>query len=257
MATRGVKITNLNTIANASLTGNIVIPVVDPTMTLAAPDGETLKTSVTQLANFILNSAGPANVANTVRNNAQPNITSTGTLVGLNVAGITNLGAVGNVRITGGAPGQTLTTYGNGLLYWGTDSTPGQPNNSVQFNSSNAFTGSANFTFDSSTSTLNITNINAGNIDANTANVDTLTVGNFHLANVGNGTVQQVLGIVNQSTQQLGWKTVPVYYVTVNMRDGSSYLSSPDPVLRVYPVWQRNPEDPNTAPYLDLNVTQI
>jgi hypothetical protein len=137
------------------------------------------------------------------------------------------------------------------MLYWGTDSTPGQPNNSVQFNSSNAFAGSANFTFDSSTSTLSITNINAGNIDANNAAVDTLTVGNFHLANVGNGTVQQVLGIVNQSTQQLGWKTVPVYYVTVNLRDSTSYLSSPDPVLRVYPVGQRD------GSYLDLNVTQI
>jgi hypothetical protein len=250
MATRGVKITNLNTIANSSLTGTIVIPVVDPTMTLAAPDGETLKTSVNQLANFILNSAGPANVANTVRNNAQPNITSTGTLVGLNVSGITNLGAVANVRITGGTPGQTLSTYGNGLLYWGTDSTPGQPNNSVQFNSSNAFAGSANFTFDSSTSTLNVTNIDAGNIVANTANVGTLTVGNLNLP-VGNGTQQQVLGIIDQSTQQLGWKTVPVYYVTVNMRNGSNYLSSPDPVLRVYPVGQRD------GTFLDLNVTQI
>jgi hypothetical protein len=250
MATRGVKITNLNTIANSSLTGNIVIPVVDPTMTLAAPDGETLKTSVNQLANFILNSAGPANVANTVRNNAQPNITSTGTLVGLNVAGITNLGAVANVKITGGTAGQTLTTYGNGTLYWGTDSTPGQPNNSVQFNSSNAFAGSANFTFNNSTSTLSVTNINVGNIDANTATLDTLTVGNLNLP-VGNGTQQQVLGIINQSTQQLGWKTVPVYYVTVNMRDGSSYLSSPDPVLRVYPVGQRD------GSFLDLNVTQI
>lgn len=251
MATRGVKITGLNTIANNVLSSNTLIPVVDPTISLAAPDGETLKASTAQLANFILNQSGPANVANTVRNNAQPNITSTGTLIGLNVAGISNLGAVGNVRITGGAPGQTLTTNGNGLLYWGTDSTPGQPNNSVQFNSSNAFAGSANFTFDSSTSTLNITNINAGNIDANTANVDTLTVGNFHLANVGNGTQQQVLGIVNQSTQQLGWKTVPVYYVTVDMRDGSNYLSSPDPVLRVYPVGQRD------GSYLDLNVAQI
>jgi len=255
MATRGVKITGLNNLANVDLNGNIVIPVVDPTVTLATPDGQTLRSNVNQIGNYILNEAGnlfpSANVANTVKNNAQPNITSTGTLIGLNVAGISNLGAVGNVRITGGTSGQTLTTYGNGLLYWGTDSTPGQPNNSVQFNSSNAFAGSANFTFDSSTSTLSITNINAGNIDANSATVDTLTVGNFHLANVGNGTVQQVLGIVNQSTQQLGWKTVPVYYVTVNLRDSTSYLSSPDPVLRVYPVGQRD------GTYLDLNVTQI
>ena len=182
MATRGVKITGLNTIANNVLSSNTLIPVVDPTVSLAAPDGETLKASTAQLANFILNQSGTANVANTVRNNAQPNITSTGTLIGLNVAGISNLGAVGNVKITGGTPGQTLSTYGNGTLYWGTDSTPGQPNNSVQFNSSNAFAGSANFTFDSSSNTLSITNINVGNIDANTATVDTLTVGNFILA---------------------------------------------------------------------------
>ena len=249
MATRGVKITGLNTIAN--ITGNILIPVVDPTISVAAPDGETLKSTVGSIATFILNNSGPASVANTVRNNAQPNITSTGTLIGLNVSGITNLGEISNVRITGGTSGQTLNTYGNGMLYWGTDSTPGQPNNSVQFNSSNAFAGSANFTFNSSTSTLSVTNISAGNISANNANLDTLTVGNFHLANVGNGTVQQVLGIVNQSTQQLGWKTVPVYYVTVNMRDSTSYLSSPDPVLRVYTVGQRD------GSYLDLNVTQI
>jgi len=251
MATRGVKITGLNTIANNVLNSNTLIPVVDPTVTLASPDGETLKASTAQLANFILNQSGTANVANTVKNNAQPNITSTGTLVGLNVAGISNLGAVGNVRITGGAEGQILTTHGNGLLYWGSDSTPGQPNNSVQFNSSNSFAGSSNFTFDSTTSTLSITNINAGNIDANNATVDTLTVGNFHLANVGNGTVQQVLGIVNQATQQLGYKTIPVYYVTVTLRDNTSYLSSPDPVLRVYPVGQRD------GSFLDLNVTQI
>jgi hypothetical protein len=246
MATRGVKITGLNTIANNTISGNILIPVVDPSQSLAAPDGETLKSSVSQLANYILNSSGTANVANTVRNNAQPNITSTGTLVGLNVAGITNLGVIANVKILGGTVGQTLSTYGNGTLYWGTDSTPGQPNNSVQFNSSNAFAGSANFTYNNSTSTLSITNVSAGN-----ANVDTLNVGNIHIANVGNGTSQQVLGIVNQSTQQLGWKTVPVYYVTVNMRDSTSYLSSPDPVLRVYPVGQRD------GSYLDLNVTQI
>ena len=77
MATRGVKITGLNNLDTVN--GNIIIPVVDPTITLATPDGETLQSNVNQIGNFILNEAGnlfpTANVANTVKNNAQPNIT--------------------------------------------------------------------------------------------------------------------------------------------------------------------------------------
>jgi len=48
MATRGVKITGLNNLSNASLNGNIVIPVVDPTVSLATPDGQTLQSNVNQ-----------------------------------------------------------------------------------------------------------------------------------------------------------------------------------------------------------------
>ena len=91
----------------------------------------------------------------------------------------------------------------------------------------------------------------AGNLAVTNIDVDDITIGNIHIPSVGNGTQQQVLGIVDQNTQQLGWKTVPVYYVTVDMRDGSNYLSSPDPVLRVYPIGQRD------GSYIDLDVTQI
>jgi len=49
---------------------------------------------------------------------AQPNITSTGTLSSLSVSGISNLGAVGNVTITGGTNGYVLQTNGSGLLSW-------------------------------------------------------------------------------------------------------------------------------------------
>jgi hypothetical protein len=47
---------------------------------------------------------------------AQPIITSVGTLTSLTVAGVTALGAVGNVKITGGTTGQMLTTDGTGNL---------------------------------------------------------------------------------------------------------------------------------------------
>lgn len=277
MATRGVKITGLNDLPNSSLSGNIILAVVDPAISIAMPDGETLQANLNQIGNYILEQAGnlfpAANVANTVRNNAQPNITSVGTLTSLTSLGTINfnsannvtLGNVANVHISGGSNGYVLHTYGNGQLYWDIDDDafPGGPNTAVQFNTNGNFDGSAAFTFDNTSNTLTVTNIVANNItgnlgnlianhiDANTIDVNTITIGNIEIAGVGQGTDQQVLGIVNQSTQQLGWKTVPVYYVTVDMRDGSNYLSSPDPVLRVYPVGQRD------GSYLDLNVTQI
>jgi hypothetical protein len=59
---------------------------------------------------------GNALVAGTVYTNAQPNITSVGTLANLNVSGPANLGAVGNVVITGGSAGFILQTDGTGNL---------------------------------------------------------------------------------------------------------------------------------------------
>lgn len=57
-------------------------------------------------------------VAGTVYTNAQPNITSVGSLANLTVSGVTNLGAVTNVKITGGLTNQVLTTDGLGNLTW-------------------------------------------------------------------------------------------------------------------------------------------
>lgn len=331
MATRGTKITGLNPIAN--LTGNIVIPVVDPTVTLATPDGQTLQSNVNQLANYILSEAGnlfpEANVANTVRNNAQPNITSTGTLVSLTVAGntvlgadllvsgnissnnissqdiiaadisadditantltantivanivtaklangssnidipvasgnvtisvsgnnnianfsaagmyingISDLGDISNVKIYGGSSQYVMSTDGAGNLYWQQAAVAAAPNRSVQYNDNGSFGGSATFTYNEDTDVVSLTKISYPN-------------GVPYILPNNAGTSQQVLGIVDQNSQTMGWKTVPVYYVTVDMRDGSNYLSSPDPVLRVYPVGQRD------GSFLDLNVTQI
>jgi hypothetical protein len=79
--------------------------------------------STTQVAN--LNSA----TAGTVITAAQPNITSTGTLVNLSVSGNTafsganiSLGSISNLHITGGSSGYVLKTDGAGNLSWGADS---------------------------------------------------------------------------------------------------------------------------------------
>ena len=104
---------------------------------------------------------GNALLAGTVYTNAQPNITSVGTLTGLDVTGVTNLGNVGNVIITGGTSGYVLSTNGSGNLSWTDAGSVGVAgsNTQVQFNNANSFGASANFTFNNTTNTLTATNI--------------------------------------------------------------------------------------------------
>lgn len=135
-----------------------------------------------------------------------------------------NLGPIGNITILGGSNGNVLATYGNGHLYWTNNFPPGGPNNSVQFQSNGVFAGSSAFVYDQSNQTLTVTEIA----------IENLTVANT------TGTSEQVLGIVNQTTQQVGWKTLPTNYIEVGLRNGSSYTSSITVVLRKYPVKLRD-----------------
>jgi len=61
---------------------------------------------------------GNALIAGTVYTNAQPNITSVGSLTALTVTGNSSFGNVGNVSITGGINGYVLSTNGSGNLNW-------------------------------------------------------------------------------------------------------------------------------------------
>jgi hypothetical protein len=95
------------------------------------------------------------------------NITTLGTLTGLSVAGnsnfasTVNLGSATNVKIFGGLNGFVLTTDGTGNLNWqagggGGNGSPGGGNTQVQFNNSGVFGGSAFFTFDNITNTVQV-----------------------------------------------------------------------------------------------------
>ena len=64
----------------------------------------------------------------TSASSSQPNITSVGTLTGLTVSGVSDLGPNGNVIITGGTNGQFLQTNGSGNLTWTTIVTSGVSN---------------------------------------------------------------------------------------------------------------------------------
>ena len=63
-----------------------------------------------------------------------------------------NLGAVGNVTITGGSNGNVLTTYGNGVLYWGTGG-----GNGSSYGDSNVVTLLGSFGSNSISTTGNVT----------------------------------------------------------------------------------------------------
>ena len=123
---------------------------------------------------------GNALVAGTVYTNAQPNITSVGILSNVSVIGNANVGGIltDNYYYANGAPVDFQQAAGS--------------NTQVQFNNNNDFGASANFTFDTATNTLAVTNITAngaGLTSITGANV-TGTVANAAYANdAGNATV--------------------------------------------------------------------
>jgi hypothetical protein len=113
--------------------------------------------------------------------NAQPNITSLGTLTALNVNGVANLSAIGNVRISGGSNNQVLVATGTGsnvafITATSLTTAPGS-NTQVLFNDAGSFAANANMTFDKNTGTLtsqalSVTNSGTfGNVFANSGTV--------------------------------------------------------------------------------------
>ena len=142
---------------------------------------------------------GNALVAGTVYTNAQPNITSVGTLANLSVTGTitggnlsttgfanvgtlavtgtSNLGNVGNVTITGGTNGYYLQTNGSGALNWAAvPSGTGIANGNSNVNIPTA-NGNVNITAGGNTS-LVITNTGA-NISGNLDVTGNLSAGNI------------------------------------------------------------------------------
>jgi len=66
------------------------------------------------------NSGGSGTVVNSAIQTLYIDLNSDTTIENLTVTGSANLGNVSNLTILGGSNGNVLTTYGNGVLYWGT-----------------------------------------------------------------------------------------------------------------------------------------
>ena len=185
--------------------------------------------STTEVANLnaqYANVANTANIANTVSKNAQPNITSVGTLSGLTVSGITNLGVVGNIRIYGGSSGYTLSTDGTGNLSWVATSSSGNANISgsntqIFFNDNNSTTlgASANLTFDKTSNTLIV-----DKIVANGASLSSITGSNV-TGQVGNALVASTV-YTNAQPNITSVGTLTSLTVTGNITGGNANLGN-------------------------------
>jgi hypothetical protein len=127
--------------------------------------------------------AGNVNVTGTVYTSG---ISSTGSasLTILNVSTTANLGAVGNIIITGGTAGQVLSTNGSGVLSWASDATT--------YGNSNVVTLMSAFGSNTISTTGNITGGNIIGIIAAGSNTITttgnITGGNINIPN-GNANV--------------------------------------------------------------------
>jgi hypothetical protein len=177
--TSNVSIPAVNGNVNISSAGNTTMVVTD---TGANIDGYANITGTLSLGG---GTGGNLTGANNINANtftgvlttaAQPNVTSLGTLTGLTVNGTTNLGAVGNVTITGGSGGYVLSTNGSGGLSW------------IAINSSGISNGTSNISIPVSNGNVNVTS--GGNttmvVTGTGANITgSLNVSNTVVSNAG------------------------------------------------------------------------
>ena len=180
--------------------------------------------------------------AATVTTNAQPNITSVGTLTTLTVGNATansvfgngtitatgnisftganvSLGDISNLHILGGTSGYFVTTDGAGNLSWGATTGGGGTsvsgsNTQIQFNDGGSLGANANLTFNKTSKILSVdrtVQINGANLGSNVSNIY-----------IGGGSANQILK--TDGSGNLSWVAQPVATITVDnfTGDGST-----------------------------------
>jgi hypothetical protein len=162
------------------------------TQTITANATTTTITGNLDTSNANLGNIATANYfTGTLTTNAQPNITSVGTLANLTVAGQVNLGNVGNITIGGRTANYvlTVTSDGSGINWLPTQQTitpPGGTSTQVQFNDNGVFNGNASLTFNKVSGLLTTVSTAA---QPNITSVGTLTsisvTGNANVGNLG------------------------------------------------------------------------
>lgn len=120
----------------------------------------------------------------------------------LTVEGESNLGAVGNITITGGSNNYVLRTNGTGNLTWANIQSEianaAGANTYVQINDNNLFGASANFRFNTATNTLFVDgNANIANLNPTVSNLG--PAANVHITGGSSGYVLATDGNGNLS----------------------------------------------------------
>ena len=213
----GSNLTNLSAgIILVNGNSNVSIPTANGNINMSAVGNA----NVVVITGTGVNVAGTITATGTITGNfsgnvttaAQGNITSLGTLTGLTVNGIANLGAVGNVKITGGSSNGLYSTDGTGNLTFGSivNTPPGGANNDVQFKDGGTYQGSSNFTFNPTSNLVSIT----GNLSV---------TGN---ANVGNLGATNIVGKLSTASQNNITEVGTLDYLIINGTPGSLGMGS-------------------------------
>jgi hypothetical protein len=200
-----------NSDVRVSVSGNANILVV--TGTGANITGTLNVTSNANVGNLGAIGVIATTVGGSLTTASQPNITSLGTLAGLNVAGTSNLGPNSNVIITGGTVNQFLISNGAGGVSWVTPANvttaPGS-NTQVIFNDNGSINATSGLTFNKNTNALNVLgNANVGNIGAD-AGIFTTVGGSLttnaqpNITSIGALTSLTVSGNINAGNVQGG-----------------------------------------------------
>ena len=203
-------ITSLGTLSTLAVTGNITAGNID--------GGNVVSSNYFSGSGLLIYDINGANVygsvpvatrAGTVTTNAQPNITSVGTLTSVRVTGNANVGSIltDNIKYANGDP-YIFNVSANGSTGY------------VQFNDNNQFTGNVNFTYNKTTKTLAVPNI-----VSTTSNTVALNVsGNANFASLGSVKITGGLPdyvIKTDGTGNLSWVQVD----TNQAFTGASYVS--------------------------------
>ena len=175
----GSYIINGNTEVRADASGNVRFTVSgNANVVTVTGSGANISGYANVTGNLAAANISASNISGNITTSAQPSITSLGTLTGLSVDGVSNLGPNSNVKITGGVNNAFLRTDGTGNLIWDTATLiPAQGANSqIIFNDGGStYAGSAGLTFNKTTGQVTVN----GNISASNMNGANLVAANF------------------------------------------------------------------------------
>lgn len=195
MATRGVKITQLNSIGSNDITESDVFPIVD------IETDQTNKINVFQVGSFIMSNVAP----------------NTGA----------NLGNIGNIIISGGDPGYVLSTVdGNGNLAWiPSDSGATGPIGATGVEGPTGATGSSGL--DGSTGATGLTGATGAEGPTGATGVE----GPTGATGAGLGVEQDASAPISPNSSTLWYDTVSGrLYVYYSDLDGSQWVDAAPPM---------------------------